>query len=347
MNPGGSDLVITVGGDLTPLETALNQIPQVAEQAFGQVQSAIQSVDWSGVTTGAEGANAAIASIADTSKTAETDLGNLATSVSDASDAAASAVGEVGDLADAASTLSDKSGEVVAVLPEVASDVQDVGESAQEASGDLNDMAEQLLKFGEALAVTEGLKELGQEALTAYSSLNQADIALTAMTGSADKAAGIIENLKTLALSDALKFPSLVSAAQNMTAAGFSAEQLEKAIQTAADTAAARGVDFDTVAGAINRMALQGLAGARQMQTLGINLDALNTAMGSLGAGADATHAAISKAFAAIPDAGVRLWNLRNRPFKVRWHRPKSCSGRGRSVANPSDPVALCDGRNG
>src|SRR6266705_6858389 len=81
-----------------------------------------------------------------------------------------------------------------------------MGEAAETLEG-FQHKAEQLADFGEKLAITEGLRELGVEALQAYGNIQKAEIALTALRGSADSTVDTIERLKGLAISDALSFP--------------------------------------------------------------------------------------------------------------------------------------------
>jgi hypothetical protein len=301
MADGTSDLVITVGGDLSALETAFDQIPQIAQQAFAQVETAIQAVDWSGVTQGAAAASAAIDGVSESASSTQTDLTAIGTALSATDDSftqAASSAADLGtswdDLSAAGDAVDSANASVAGSMEDLGSAAEDAassvqqlqpaleedGDAAEEAEGGFAGMAEQLVAFGEALAVTEGLKEFGEEALTTYGNVEKATISLTALTGSAETANETIESLKTLAESDALQFPALVAAAQKMTALGFSTEQMNTVLQTAADTAAATGNDFSTVANSIDRMALSGTVAARQLATLGLSTTALGASMG-------------------------------------------------------------------
>ena len=137
------------------------------------------------------------------------------------------------------------------------------------------------LELGGIVVGVEAVKELGEEALTAYASVQQATIAITQMTGSAQEATGIIEGLKDVAMSDALSFPNLVTAEQRMIAFGFSIQQIPGALQSAADAAAASGNSFDTVTNSVNRMALSGTLAARQLSTIGLTMDDVAAAAGT------------------------------------------------------------------
>jgi hypothetical protein len=260
------NLVVTVGGDISDLQAAFDQIPEAAQTAAAAVQDAFagQTDLFSDIGTQAQEAFAAVPEAAAT-----------AAQATDAAFAGLEgATTQINDLGTAAGTAA-------ADVAEVPSALNAVGGAANEAESGLAGTVEQLIALGEALVVTEALKEFAGEALTVYGNVEQAVISLTALTGSAEAADTMIETLKGFAISDALSFEPLVSAAQRMTALGFSAGQVNTALQTAADTAAATGGDFGQVASAITRMALSGTAGARQLGTLGISANSLAGIMGT------------------------------------------------------------------
>ena len=282
MNPSGTnDLVITVGGDLSAFEAALDTIPGLAQSAFGDVQSAIQAIDLSPLSQSAD--------------TVATSLSGL----SDAAAATATGLADTGAALDAAGTsletVASSTTDAVTATQALTPALNDETAAANEASGGFAEMAEKLVALGEALAVTEGLKELGEEALTAYGNVQQASISIAALTGDSDAAAEAIENLESLATSDALSFPSLLAADQKMTALGFSAAQTSQILQDAANAAAASGAGFDQAANAIDRMALSGAAGGRQLAALGISAQQLATIMNTSAAGVTAAFKALDQ----------------------------------------------------
>jgi trimeric autotransporter adhesin len=284
VTPGGSgagDLIITVGGDLSGFEAALDSIPGIAQSAFADVQGAIANVDWSDVGTGV---NAAADS-----------LDNLGTATAAAASDLADTTAATVPLADGLETAGSAATDAAAAVQTLPPALDTVTESATEAEGGLAGMAEQLVALGEALAVTEGLKALGEEALTAYGNIEQATISISALTGSSSQAAETIEGLETLATSDALSFPSLVAADQKMTALGFSAAQTNQIMNDAANAAAATGNSFDQVANAIDRMALSGAAGGRQLAALGISAQTLGAIMGTTATGVTAAFKALDQ----------------------------------------------------
>ena len=88
-------------------------------------------------------------------------------------------------------------------------EIKQIAPAAQEAESGLGGMAEQLTAIGEALVITEGLKEFGQEALTAAGTVQSVTIGLTALTGSAEQADEIVEKIKDLAATEPFAFPEI------------------------------------------------------------------------------------------------------------------------------------------
>lgn len=353
------NLVVTVGGDISDLQTAFDQIPAAAQAAASAVQDAFagQTDLFSDVGAQAQQAFAAVPEAAATAadgvaavfakqgdlfagldaqaQQAFAEIPTAAETAAQATDAAFAGVGEgiaqsfqpisgaVSDIQELVAPLTEvttEAGAAAGAAVSAGSDIASLGEhsstaaagvgevppalnavggAANEAESGLAGTVEQLIALGEALVVTEALKEFAGEALTVYGNVEQAVISLTALTGSAEAADTMIETLKGFAISDALSFEPLVSAAQRMTALGFSAGQVNTALQTAADTAAATGGDFGQVASAITRMALSGTAGARQLGTLGISANSLAGIMGT-------TAAQVTTAFKAL-DQTARL----------------------------------------
>ncbi len=152
---------------------------------------------------------------------------------------------------------------------------------------------ESVVGIGEALAITEGLKEFGQEALTAYGTVQSVTIGLTQLTKSASEANEIIEQIKNVAATEPFAFPDLAPTVQKMVALGVSVEQIPKVLQAAADAAAATGNSFDAVAGSIDRMSLSGTVSARSLVQLGVSTEDLGKVMG-------VTAGEVKTAFAAL-----------------------------------------------
>jgi hypothetical protein len=243
------------------------------------------------------------------------DYSSLAASYSSAQDQA-SAAGEaiadafnegVSGVADAADVVTDSlsgigpaADDAGGSLEDFADDAGDAGEAAEGASSQLAEMAEQLTAVGEALVITEGLTELGSEALSAADGITKASIALTNITGSGDVAHETIEGLEQLGMSDGLAMPSLLSAATRMQQIlGPSADVVEELGQVA-NGAAIMGTDIETAATKFDQMATAGTASARTLTSLGISLSGLATAFNVVEGGSDATADSVAAMFKAL-----------------------------------------------
>ena len=302
-------LGVDITGDYSDLSTALDQATQVATDAGASIASAFQQA--ANATDLAGGSLQIFQSVLQADEEAGisltqslTDMAGAASTVGDAvAGAAQSLLDQQSAATDAASSLES----VTTASSDAASGIAETGNAAQEAEGGLSGMVEQLTLLGEALAITEGLREFGQEALTAYGTVQSVTIGLTALTGSAEDADAIIGQIKDLAATEPFAFPDIAPTVQRMVALGVSAEQIPGVMQAVADTSAATGNAFANVANMLDRMALSGTANSRALATLGISAEALNTAMGAAGAGVDATTKQITAAFAALPDQATRI----------------------------------------
>jgi chromosome segregation ATPase len=184
---------------------------------------------------------------------------------------------------DAASSLSQVGDGVESILPSIQNlppALEEVDDDSEEAEGGLEGMVEQLTLLGEALAITEGLKEFGEEALNAAGTVQSVTIGLTSLTGSAQQADDIIEQIKDLAATEPFAFPEIAPTIQKMVAMGVSAEQVGVTMQAVANSSAATGNAFSGVANMLDRMSLSGTANARSMAALGISTADLGAAMG-------------------------------------------------------------------
>lgn len=155
---------------------------------------------------------------------------------------------------------------------------------------------ESLVGIGEALAITEGLKEFGEEALSTFATVQSVTIGLTELTKSASDANEIIESIKNLAATEPFAFPDLAPAVQKMVALGVAADQIPKTLQAAADAASATGNSFDAVAGSIDRVTLSGNLNQRQLVQLGLSIKDVSDAMGVTEVQAKALFASLDQA---------------------------------------------------
>lgn len=302
------ELPVIISGDWSDLQDALTDAQNAAQAGGEQISAAFNDISAAGATESVQALGAAINETSSQVGTLDDAASELQGSLSDAASNAQDAADGVQSLGSAAQDAGSAVGEASGSLGDFSGSASDAGESASEAAeGGLADMAEQLTAIGEALVITEGLKEFGEEALNATATVQSVTVGLTALTGSAQQADEIIEQIKQLAATEPFAFPEIAPTVQKMVAMGVAAEQIPGVLQTIADTAAATTNSFQQVAQMFDRMTLSGTANARSLATLGISAQQLNQAMGDLGAGADATSKQITAAFAAIPTQAQRI----------------------------------------
>jgi len=222
----------------------------------------------------------------------------------DIADALVSGASSAGDVA---AELTDQLDAIGPAADGAAHGLDDLGESAghaadgaHEAESGLAAMAEQMAAVGEALVITEGLRELGSEALSAADSITHASIALTTITGDGGKAEETIQGLEQLGMADGLAMPSLLSAATRMQAILGPSADVAGELKIVADGAAVMGTDIETAAQKFDMMATAGTANARTMTALGISLSSLATAYDAVIGGSDATAASVAVMFKAL-----------------------------------------------
>lgn len=166
-----------------------------------------------------------------------------------------------------------------------------------EAGGALGEAGEKLLQFGEALAITETLKEFGQEALHAADNVTRASIALTAIRGSGDDAKETIEGLEKLGMSDGLSFPSLLTAGTRMQQLLGPEADVAALLGKIADGAAVMGTDIGSAATKFDMLASSGNASAKSLLSLGLNLDKITDALNKVDPSLNATEESSKKLF--------------------------------------------------
>lgn len=184
--------------------------------------------------------------------------------------------------------------------------VEQAGEATEETSSKLEEMAEQLAAVGEALIVTEGFRELGTEALGAADSITTATIALTNITGSADKASETIEGLEQLGMADGLSMPSLLTAAQRMSQVLPPGTEVTVLLGQIADGAAAMGTSIDSAAQRFDNIVNAGTLSARALTSLGLSLTSVSQALDEVDPAADATTDSVTAMFKEL-DPGQRI----------------------------------------
>lgn len=266
------NLVVEITGDYSELQGQLDAAASTAESSANAIAAAFDK------PVGAE---------------MESSLASLGTAASDAGSGfttLATDVEGVGSAAAGAATPIENAGE----------STRHAGEAASEAGGSLREMAEQFVAIGEALVITEGLVEFGDEALTAADNITRANIALGTLSGSAEQAKGTIEHLEELGISDGLAFPSLLKAATNMTAILQPGTDVVGLLGHIADGAAVMGTDITAAATRFDQMATAGTASARTLTQIGLSLDSLSEAFNRVIAGSDTTARSVGEAFKAL-----------------------------------------------
>lgn len=257
---------IEIEGDYGPLEQAYSEAQASAQEAGDQIAGAF--------TAAAQSADAVTTSFQEAAGQLEL-----------------FAAGPAGEVTNQLELFDTKSIQATDAMVQVGDAAQHAGEEAHESSGFFHELWESIgdIAMGAAAGLTmeklvEEVIDLGKEAIETYAHIQKAEIALTALTGSAEAAEERIAGLKEMAIATATPFESLVSAAQSMTAkfkdSGISADQITEALRSAADAAAATGGSFDSTSNAIQRIVLSGNAGAKQLASLGISAKDLGDAMG-------------------------------------------------------------------
>ena len=280
-NPLG-DLTIGITGDFSDLESQLEGAQEAAATAGQAIADAFTTAATTGTDQLEQFASAANDAIGSVSTEAIDGVGQSLDDVAGSTGPAAQGLSDVGSAAHEASA------------------------GAEDAEGGLEGLAEQLVAVGEALAITEGLQELGSEALSAADGITRASIALTAITGSGEQAQETIEGLEQIGQSDGLAMPSLLSAATRMQQLLGPGADVVDVLQSVADGAAVMGTSIDQAANMFDRMAASGTANARSLTSLGLSTTTLAAAIDEVTGSTDTLSANASTAFKAL-DQSTRI----------------------------------------
>lgn len=262
------DLVIPVGGDISPFENALAAMPEAAADAAAKVNAAFENT--SGPDQLSQELEALSSRLTQTAAGFE-EVKEPATAAADAVYYASQSSEEL-----AAATPAASEG-----LKQVSESAHAAGEGAKHAHDELGEMVEKIMELGGIALTLEALKEFTAESLGAYAAEEKVAKSLEIMTGSAKEAAEEIEVLKEKGAEFAVVPEQMFAAAQKMAAEQkYSLEQINAALESAANASAATGRSFDATAAAIDRIALSGSASAKVLAGLGITVDDLAEALG-------------------------------------------------------------------
>lgn len=275
------DLVIQVGGDISPLETALNSIPEVAQRAF-------QGVDdgFADLSRAAEASAGALQRTGEAANAMAGDMANPATAASGLNERLQALYGQGLTTSEALAALGlsldklgNSSSQTQAAAESATPKVKELGDAAGDAGKKAEESGISFKQLAEGFAALVGieigikaLKDFAESAVGTYAEIEKTTIALTHFSGSVEFATNTVEGLKIQALDQALSFPQLLEANQKVMALGFSSRQAAESLHAAADAAAAVGLNFAQVAPNMDRMAQSGNLVARQLATIGLTL---------------------------------------------------------------------------
>lgn len=288
MNFGGSgDVNIAVGGDLNPLEQALQQIPVLARQAGEAAAQALSAATSSG--SGAAGAFDA-----------------AATATRNLSDAMNVAVGAAVDL--------DK---------ELQNKQVDAGGAAQ-AFGDLgkqlSDAGAAMVLIGGALSVVSaGLVELGESSLMAAGKMEQQRVAMVNLTHSASETDTLIRGLVDFAVKTPFEIPGVVEMGQKLVAMGTATKDVIPLLTTLGDTASGSGKGFaglNTLVNDFGKIAQTGVVHMRDLNTLAQQgVPAIQALADAFGVSANRMRQMVEQNLVAATDALPILIKAMNEKF--------------------------------
>jgi hypothetical protein len=269
------ELTVSVTGDFSELQDAIDQSVTVAAEGSNQIASSFQAIaDASGL---AGGDLAIFQSVLEQDASAgialEQSLSDLADSAKSVGDAVAGAAASaLEDLQSAAQGAGDAAGAAAGNLDDAAVSAGTVSESAHEAESGLQGMAEGFLAVGEALAITEGLKEFIETAVETYGETQNVITSFELLGQSSEEAEANISNLSDMSLTLAVPFGDLEQSARRLTVAfqGVEGIDITDVLTTAADSAALTGKSFDQVTTALQRVEVTGAVTSRQLLQLGI-----------------------------------------------------------------------------
>lgn len=249
-----SGLVFPIGGDLSPLTDALNDVPDVVKQAAASIDAALGD-SLSGATAGVNTLNEAMA--------------GLGTESAAGSKVAADSVEHLG-----------------AASGEATPHIENLGHAEHEASDASEHLAEALEEIGKKLLglfalehIVEVMKEFVTESIEAAADTERWETGMKALTGSAEQTEEILHKIKEMATTMAVPFESLLTTTQKLTAKGMDFEQITRVMQTAQDAAVAAHLSFEGVASALEKVFTQGQLGTRQILQLGITWEQMAESM--------------------------------------------------------------------
>jgi trimeric autotransporter adhesin len=274
MNPGGAgDLIITIGGDLSALEAALAQIPQLAQEAFAPIEAAVNAVNFDGLSQGAQQASTAIDDMATATAASATSVDDLST-----------VMGQAATEAEATAASADTVGSSLQTAGEsaagAATQLAEVGAASNETAAAFTEL---IGEIGGGILTFEGLKEVLVESTQAFADEQKAIFALGAILKDQSGAEEAIDAAKQLADQLGIAQESAVQAQQKLAALGESLTAIPQDMTAIADGAAAMNTSFDTASQRFDQIINSGTLMARSLTTIGLNAQDVGAAMGMAG----------------------------------------------------------------
>lgn len=287
-DPGSAgELHVAVTGDITNLLAALNEVTSEAEKTGNEIAASMNKGGESfeefsermraGIGPASQFSDAA-QSIIDKQAELQHEFQTSAQALVEIQDAYANGTASALDLARAQQ-------EMEAAMERAVPTLHQTTEATNEATGGLKEMAEQLVLLGEALVITEGLKELAQEALEVYSKVEQLTQSLTFFTGSSVEAAEDVEKLKEVAVQTHTPFEQLAADMQRMGPALGGFEKALPLFESASVAAHTLGIEFDGMVSKLDKIAISGIASSRVLSTLQLTVHDLDQATQALNLG--------------------------------------------------------------
>lgn len=271
MNPGGSDIVITVGGDISPLETALAAVPEAFAGITTQIDDAFAGLGTvtSDLQNLAAAAGEAVAPVQELGE----QLGLFAevplTTLPEVNEQLSLFATYAGEAAATTETLASASSSAAASVGTLAS-----SEEASAAS-----LVTLVAQLGLAYAAFQIIKGAIESVVEAYGEEQKATLALGALLGDQSQAAAAIDSAKQLADNLGLAQESAFSAQQKLIALGESLQNIPRDLTAIADGAAAMNTSFDTAAQRFDMIVNSGTLMARSLTSIGLNVQDVAKAM--------------------------------------------------------------------
>jgi tape measure domain-containing protein len=165
----------------------------------------------------------------------------------------------------------------------IGGDASGLASAFTESVGKVNEVAGRIMEVGSKLAEWVGIGaaiEVGRQAVDhlgeairsgfeTADKIESAQIAMTALAGSAENASAIMQHLKNLASGSIIPLDELTSASRKLLAVGISADQLEPLLKSLGDVAAGTGTDVGEMAEMFVRVAAEGSVSSRVLREMG------------------------------------------------------------------------------